>query len=285
MILVTGAAGQVGMTLVRRLRSAGHDVVPSDIGPSVVAGAFRCDLRSDQDIAQLFEQHRFSPIVHLAAVLPTAFRADPLTGGEVNLSGTMRLLRAAVDSGVPRFVFGSSASVYGNSHRQLCTETLDPSPDEPYGASKLAVEKILELMPAAHSMRTVSLRIARVLGPGAKNTGSPWRSQMFERPSPSSNLLTIPFAPDARLSVIHVEDLARALQILVEAPGLPRGIYNAPVELVRADEIKRLAEEFKGWQVSLGTSHGGPEIDCTRFAEHFEFVAQPLRERLPTPLR
>lgn len=203
----------------------------------------------------------------------------------MNLSGTMRLLRAAVDSGVRRFVFGSSASVYGNSHKRHCTETTDLSPDEPYGASKLAVEKILELIPAAHSMETVSLRIARVLGPGAKNTGSPWRSQMFERPSPSSNLLTILFASHARLSVIHVEDLARALQILVEVPNLPRRIYNAPAELVTADEIKRLCEEVKGWQVSLGTSHGGPEIDGARFAEDFEFVAHPLKEHLSTPLK
>jgi UDP-glucose 4-epimerase len=272
MILVTGAGGQVGTPLVRRLRSAGHDVVPSDIGT--------CDLRSDRDIARLFEQYRFSAIVHLAAVLPSAFRADPLSGGEVNLAGTLRLLRAAVDSGVSRFVFGSSASVYGTSETRLCIETSDPAPDEPYGAAKLAVEKILELIPAARAMETVSLRIARVLGPGAHRTGSPWRSQMFEQPSPPASLLTMLFAPHARLSVIHVDDLARALQVLVEAPSLRRRIYNAPAELVSAGEIKRLAQDIKGWQVSLGTLNGGPEIDSTRFAEDFDFVTRPLREHL-----
>jgi nucleoside-diphosphate-sugar epimerase len=269
---------------VRHLRSTGHDVLPSDIGTPECTEVVHCDLRSDRDVAQLFGRHRFSVVVHLAAVLPTAFRSDPLNGGAVNLSGTLRLLKAAVDSGVQRFVFGSSASVYGNSQRSPCSETADPSPDESYGASKLAIERILEQIPTAHSMETVSLRIARVLGPGAKNTGSPWRSQIFEQPSSTSNRLMISFAPDARLSVIHVEDAARALRILVEVPNLPRRMYNAPVELVRADEIKRLAESLKGWQVSLGNLHGGPEIDCTRFSEDFQLIAVPLKQYLTTPL-
>ena len=281
---MTGAAGHVGTTLVRHLRSTGHDVLPSDIGTPAFTETVHCDLRSDRDVGKLFERHRFSAVVHLAAVLPTAFHSDPLNGGAVNLSGTLRLLKAAVDSGVRRFVFGSSASVYGNSQRSLCSETADPSPDESYGASKLAIERILEQIPTAHSMETVSFRIARVLGPGAKNTGSPWRSQIFERPSSTSNRLTISFEPDARLSVIHVEDLARALRMLVEVPNFPCRIYNAPMELVRADEIKRLAESVNGWQVSLGNSHGGPEIDSSRFAQDFQFVALPLKQHLTTPL-
>jgi nucleoside-diphosphate-sugar epimerase len=282
-VLVTGAAGQVGTTLVRHLRSTGHDVLPSDIRTSLFTEPVHCDLRSDRDVIQLFEKHRFSAIVHLAAVLPTAFRSDPLIGGAVNLSGTLRLLKATVDSSVRRFVFGSSVSVYGNSPRPPCSETADPSPDESYGASKLAIEKILEQVTAAHSMETVSLRIARVLGPGAKNTGSPWRSQIFERPSPSSDRLTISFAPEAKLSVIHVEDLARALRMLIEVPNLPRPIYNAPAELVRADEIKRLAERVNGWQMSLGNLHGGPEIDSTGFIKDFQFVALPVKQYLTTP--
>lgn len=282
MILVTGAAGQVGTALVSHLRSAGRDVLPSDFGKFRLPDFAQCDLRSEREVARLFERYRFSTIVHLAAVLPTAFRSDPLTGAEVNLSGTLRLLRAAVDSGVRRFVFGSSASVYGNTDRKVCTETEDPAPDDAYGASKLAVEKILEQISTGRSMETVSLRIARVLGPGARNTGSPWRSQMFEQPPSNANLLAISFAPQSILSVIHVEDLSRALRILVEAPATPCRVYNAPAELMRADEIKQFAEG-KGWKVSLGMSHGGPQIDGTRFAKDFEFAIRPLKDYVSIP--
>jgi UDP-glucose 4-epimerase len=282
MVLITGAAGQIGTALVRHLRSTGHDVLASDCEKAESEDAVCCDLRSDRDVADLFRQHRFSTVIHLAAVLATAFRADPLTGGDVNLSGTMRLLKASIASGVSRFVFGSSASVYGISVRSRCAEAAEPAPYDSYGASKLAIEKILELVPAAYSMETVSLRIARVLGPGAKRTGSPWRSQIFERPSPDCNRLTIPFAPDSKLSVVHVDDLVCMLQTLIEVRSLPNRVYNTPVELIRTDEIKRLAETTNGWQVSTGTSYAGPEIDGARFAQDFGFAIRSLDEHMPT---
>ncbi len=283
MVLVTGAAGQVGSALVRHLRSAGRDVVASDLGDLSIEGSVPCDLRSDHDVARLFGQGRYSVVVHLAAVLPTAFRSEPLAGGEVNLSGSLRLLRACVDSSVRRFVFGSSASVYGSLRRPGCDETADPRPDDPYASAKLAIERILEAVPSVWQMETVSLRIARVLGPGARRTGSAWRSRMFERPGGAADSLTIPFAPDAMLSVVHVDDLAEMLRILVEAAELPSATYNAPVELLRAKEIGQLATETRGWRVSLGTAGGGPEIDGARFVRDFGFANRPLREHLRAP--
>ena len=280
MILVTGADGQVGSVVVRDLRCAGHDVVAADAEEMSVPGSVQCDLRSDEDVAGLFEQHRYSAVVHLAAVLPTAFRSDPLTGGEVNLSATLRLLRACVKSGVHRFVFGSSTSVYGSRARPACSEAADPMPDEPYGAAKLAIERILDAIPSVQPMEKVSLRIARVLGPGVKKSGSVWRSRIFERPDGASNCITIPFAPDAELSIVHVDDLAGMLRILVEARELSASTYNTPVEVLRASEIRQLAEEVHGWHVSMGTRHGGPGVDGARFRRDFGYVARSLREHM-----
>jgi UDP-glucose 4-epimerase len=146
--------------------------------PPISAGrcsqdAIRCDLRSDLDVTQLFEQHRFSAVVHLAAATNgLSLRSSDWRRGEPFRNDA--LAEGGSKFWVPRFVFGSSASVYGNSARTPCTEIMDPSPDEPYGVSKLAIEKILEQLSAASSVETVSLRIARVLGGGAKNTSSPW---------------------------------------------------------------------------------------------------------------
>ena len=234
-----------------------------------------CDLRSDSDVERLFEQHRFSAVVHLGALLPTAFRADPLAGADVNLAGSMRVLRAPMGSRVQRFVFGSSASVYGSRARPACVEDAGVPPDEPYGAAKLAIERILEALP----IDSVSLRIARVLGPGVKSSHSMWRSRIFE-PAETPNELTIPFAPDAVLSLVHVSEVAAMLRILVEAKRLPHAAYNTPVELLCTSEIKDIVERERGWRVLLGTSGGGPQIDGSRFVRDFDFAARPLREHL-----
>jgi nucleoside-diphosphate-sugar epimerase len=279
MILLTGAAGQVGRTLLQHLRSAGHSVLATDIRTSGGTDVVRCDLRSGADIASLFQQGPFSTVVHLAGILPTAYRSDPLTGADVNLSGTLRLLGASLDCGVARFVFGSSSSVYGNSPRDVCSEISAPAPDDPYGAAKLAIEKVLEQLCRLGALQGVSLRIARVLGPGATGTGSPWRSQFFERPPRKGSRLTIPFASDAVLSAIHVEELARALRTLVETPHLSSNLYNAPAEHITAARIRKLAEAG-GWQVVPGASHGGPRIDGTRFCQEFGFTMRPLEEYL-----
>lgn len=270
-LIVTGAAGQVGAALVRHLRAAGRHVLAIDIDEASLKGGLGCDLRSAEHVRRLFDDHRFQVVVHLAAILPSAFRADPLAGADVNVTATLRLLDACIRSGVRRFVFGSSTSVYGSSAR-CCSEAAPPSPDDPYGAAKLAVERILEVVP---SIETVSLRIPRVLGPGARNTGSPWRSQIFERAD-----VTIPHPPRATLSVIHVDDLARVLTILVDAETLPVRTYNSPVESLRAAELARLIEDLTGRHVRLGTAPTGPQIDGTRFTRDFGLVLRPLREYL-----
>ena len=246
-------------------------MLATDVDEAPLKDGVPCDLRSDEQVRRLFDEHRCSIVVHLAAVLPTAFKADPLAGADVNLTATLRLLKACLRSGVRRFVFGSSTSVYGNSER-CCSETTPPSPDEPYGAAKLAVERILEVVP---SIETVSLRIPRVLGPGARNTSSPWRSQVFERAD-----VTIPHAPHAILSVIHVDDLARVLAILVDAEALPARTYNSPVESLQAADLAHLVEELSGRPIHLGTAPAGPQIDGTRFTRDFDLVLRPLREHL-----
>ena len=202
------------MTFVRHLRSAGCDVLASDIGKLIFADSVRCDLKSERQVAQLFEQHRFSTIVHLAAVLPTAFRSDPLIGGE---SEPFR--HVAFTEGRHRFCCSAfCVREFGQAYtdRKSCTDAADPAPDDPYGAAKLAVEKILEQIPTAHSMETVSLRIARVLGPGAKSTANTLLQRQICR------RFRLRQSPDCRLSMlrtshVHCESSSRFRLFLGES--------------------------------------------------------------------
>jgi nucleoside-diphosphate-sugar epimerase len=66
-----------------------------------------CDLRRPDQISELFRYHAVRIVVHLAGILPSAFLADPLSGAEVNLSGTIDLIREAVSHGSKRFLFAS----------------------------------------------------------------------------------------------------------------------------------------------------------------------------------
>jgi nucleoside-diphosphate-sugar epimerase len=221
-------------------------------------------------------------VIHLAAILPSAFHSNPFAGVDVNLSGCFELMRQAVNARVKRFVFASSMSVYGSSFNpRLLTEDDPAVPDEPYGASKRVVELVGETLAKGQAIKFVSLRIARVIGPGIKKTSSPWRSEIFS-PASGCNSIQIPFAPEAALSLVHVEDVAHMLVTLAMTSEVHSYIYNTPAEMWEARHLKEVIEEVRGVPVELGRdgTHGGPLCDGSRFAREFGFRLRGLRERL-----
>ncbi len=225
------------------------------------------DLRLKNDVSRLFQSHAVQTVIHLAAILPSAFQSNPFVGADVNLSGCFELMRQAVNARIKRFIFASSMSVYGSSFGASPLTEDDPAaPDEPYGASKRVVELVGQTLASGHAFEFVSLRIARVIGPGIKKTAFPWRSRIFEAHPPDDSV-QIPFAPEAMLSLVHVEDVARMLVVLAETTGIRSSIYNAPAELWQARDLKRLIEEGTDIRVQLGHdgARAGPVCDGSRF--------------------
>src|SRR5215469_10219756 len=180
-ILVTGACGHIGRELCRVLRDADRKIVPLDLNHDKTRDILGCDLRSEGDVSQLFQAYPIRAVIQLGGILPSAFLTGPLMGADVNLGGSCELMRQSAAARVRRFIFASSMSVYGSSPTlRPVTEDDPPAPDEPYGASKLAVELIGQTLAREKTFEFVALRIARVVGPGVKKTSSPWRSQIFE---------------------------------------------------------------------------------------------------------
>jgi nucleoside-diphosphate-sugar epimerase len=281
-VLVTGAGGQIGSRLCPLLRAAGHAVLAVDVRHGGDESIKICDIRKAEQVVQLFESGSIRTVIHLAGVLPTAFRADPIAAAAVNLGGTFGLLREAVARRVRRFVFASSISVYGSSHTsQAIGEDTRATPDEPYGAAKLVAELIGENLAAASRLEFASLRIARVVGQGARNTASSWRSRIFE-PAATSDLspISIPFAPSARLSLVHVDQVARMLVLLSEVTALRRRVYNTPAEVWRTRELAELVQRVRRVRVELGEAHGGPVCDGALFAQDFAFRLRGLGDYL-----
>ena len=181
-ILVTGGAGFIGSHLVEKLLAAGHAVVILDdfndfydpqIKHANIAGfakdvtVYHVDLRDGGSVRSLFHREKVDAIAHLAAragVRPSIQHAQLYC--DTNVSGTLHLLEAARVTGVERFIFASSSSVYGASktipfsEEQHLIQTLSP-----YGATKVAGEFLCSTYSHLYQMRVVALRYFTVYGP------------------------------------------------------------------------------------------------------------------------
>jgi nucleoside-diphosphate-sugar epimerase len=130
-------------------------------------------------------------------------------------------------------------------------------------------------------MEFVSLRIARVVGPGIRMTSSSWRAQIFESLS-KQDAIRIPFGPNASLSLVHVEDLAQMFVTLVTMERLRSGIYNTPAEIWRVGQLQEAIQKSLSVSVKLidNGAGGGPLCDGKRFAQEFGFHLRGLASRI-----
>lgn len=182
-ILVTGCAGFIGSSLTDRLLRDGHEIIGIDnfndyYNPRVkeanISGAlkekgfklYREDIQDFQKMTNVFEKERPQIVVHLAAragVRPSI--ANPLLYTEVNVDGTVNLLKLASEFGVKKFIFGSSSSVYGNSPKIPFTEDdLCQNVISPYGATKRSAEFFVESFHHNHGLGAIILRFFTVYG-------------------------------------------------------------------------------------------------------------------------
>ncbi|TAI60236.1 UDP-glucose 4-epimerase GalE [Bradyrhizobium sp. Leo170] len=171
-VLVTGGAGYIGSHMVRALVDAGESVVVVDnlsTGFSALlpegVPLFIGDAGDENLVEGVIAQHGVESIVHFAGsvVVPESMR-DPLGYYRNNTMTTQSLLNAAVKSGVSRFIFSSTAAVYGNPEEVPVPETAPTRPLSPYGMSKLMTEIMLHDVATAHGMSYVVLRYFNVAG-------------------------------------------------------------------------------------------------------------------------
>ncbi|MBU0991866.1 MAG: UDP-glucose 4-epimerase GalE [Proteobacteria bacterium] len=170
-VLVCGGAGYIGSHMVKMLDQEGHDVTVFDNlstghKEAVKWGRFAIgDLTEKGSLDSLFEKGHFDAVMHFSAKsLVGESMTDPAGYYRNNVLGTINLLNAMRDHDVKTFIFSSSAATYGNPIKPFIDETHPLNPINPYGKTKLMVEKILEDYEKAYHISSVSLRYFNAAG-------------------------------------------------------------------------------------------------------------------------
>jgi len=171
-VLVTGGAGYIGSVTVAALVARGDEVTVLDslwrghraaLDPD--ATFIEADLRDPAAVTRIMGEVEPDAVIHFAGatLVPESVR-EPLLYYGINVGGSTNVLQAAVDASVDRFVFSSTAAVYGTPETSPVPEDAPLKPINPYGASKLMVEQMLADASHAHGLRYAALRYFNVAG-------------------------------------------------------------------------------------------------------------------------
>jgi UDP-glucose 4-epimerase len=176
-ILVVGGAGYIGSHMVKDLLDVGHDVITLDDLSTghrdlLPGGTFVEGDLGDKDILnQLFSTHNISAVMHFAAFsLVGESVENPLKYYRNNLAATTVLLSEMVRHRVKRFIFSSTAAVYGEPLEIPITENHPSNPTNPYGATKIAVERMLHDCDSSYGLKYISLRYFNASGADESGT-------------------------------------------------------------------------------------------------------------------
>ncbi len=226
--LVTGGLGYIGSYAVRDILERGWRVRILDnryrSDPAVEAELAGLDgveiVEGDIRYAHTVERavQGAEAVVHLAAVCINKSIADPTESLDVNLMGTQNVVDAAARAGVRRFVYASSASVYGNSDALPMREDAPLDPITPYCVAKLAGEQMLSFYARRTNMSWIALRFFNVYGPG-QPVDAYYTSVVvtFLRRLAAGEAPVIDGRGEQTMDFVHVEDVAHAVGLALDS--------------------------------------------------------------------
>lgn len=282
-ILVTGGAGYIGSHAARALRVAGYDVILYDnlsSGFRRLAKGFELiegDIADREKLNQILP--RIDAVMHFAAHAYVGESVEnPRKYFHNNGVAALSMLNAALDAGIRRFVFSSTCAVYGTPDRVPINEQTPREPVNPYGASKLFFENVLEAYSRAYQLSSVRLRYFNAAG--ADESG-----EIGELHDPETHL--VPLALEAtsengRELQIFGSDYPTADGTCVRDYVHVNDLADAHVKALQ--HLEKLSEEKRGESLALnlGTGRGHSVLEVMQAAERV--TGRPVR-RLMGPRR
>ncbi|MDO5717647.1 MAG: UDP-glucose 4-epimerase GalE [Tissierellia bacterium] len=170
-VLVTGGAGYIGSHVCIYLKSKGEEVIVVDNlstgnKKNLVADHFyEIDIRDTQVMIDIMKKHKISGVIHFAAFsLVGVSMKEPYEYYDNNLVGTLSLLKAMKETEIKNIVFSSTAATYGEPENIPIQESDKTNPTNPYGETKLAMEKMMKWFDKAYGIKYVALRYFNAAG-------------------------------------------------------------------------------------------------------------------------
>jgi UDP-glucose 4-epimerase len=301
MVVVTGAAGYIGGEIGLLLKDAGHEVVGVDRRPcpenlsrlNTFDRFVQADFDSDEAYRMLINLQP-AAVIHCAGTsLVGPSMTNPSDYWNNNVKKTMNLLNI-MTSALPRtrFIFSSSAAVYGEPVMTPCNEVDPKDPFSPYGQSKLAIEWMLESYHRAYNLSYVAFRYFNACGadsqsrhgqePGATHIvarvlesvrdGAEFVINGVEYPTPDGTCVR---------DYVHVEDIARAHVAALDSATVPSGVYNLGSANGHSNrQIVSAATEVTGQTVNvqLGEPRAGDPAVLTADSTKFDQLVPRWRQ-------
>jgi UDP-glucose 4-epimerase len=315
-VLVTGGAGYIGSHMALRLGDAGEDVVVLD---NLTTGFdWAVDHRArfvqgdagDIDfVGALIAERKITEIVHFAGsiIVPESV-TDPLKYYRNNTATSRNLLEAAVKGGVERFIFSSTAAVYGMTGLAPVEETTPLNPMSPYGRSKLMTEWMLADVAAAHPIKYGVLRYFNVAGAdpqGRSGQSTPFATHLIKVAAqtalgqrPKMDIFGTDYdTPDGTCirDYIHVTDLIEAHKLLLDHLRAGGDSLTANAAYGQGYSVRQVIDTVKSvsgidFKVDEGPRRAGDPASITatgrKVREELGWVPQhdDLREMVQTAL-
>jgi threonine 3-dehydrogenase len=232
--LITGGAGNLACQLSWTLADQFDRIVLFDRAEaptgkiSPVSRFVRGDLLHENQLVELFQEHKPTAVIHLASLLSGSCEQDRSLAWKVNLDGTFSLLELALRHGMPKVLFASSVAAFGGSLPEVLTDDTPQWPETLYGVTKMAVERLGCYYQKRHGLDFRCIRLPITISRHApRGAASALASHAFIE-AVHSGKFVFSARPETKLAAIYVRDLLRAFGDLLSAPqsALTRRVYN-----------------------------------------------------------
>jgi UDP-glucose 4-epimerase len=254
-ILVTGGAGYIGSNMGARLRAEGHEIVVVDDLSSGHRGSIpkgvafaEADVGDRTAVVGLLRTHRVEAIFHFASRIQVGESVrDPRLYYAGNLAAAIALLESALDAGVGIFILSSTAAVYGDPIRIPIDEDHPTHPVNPYGETKLAIERMLASYARAYGLKYAALRYFNAAGANVE-------AGLGERHRPETHL--IPIVLDAALGRRPCVEVLGSDYDTPDGTCIRDYIHVSDLCSVHLAALEYLAGGGDGGAFNVGTGHG-----------------------------
>ncbi len=266
--LVTGGNGNLGRLVAQNLEAMGTRVVSFDLpgseGPhcdprhAVVLG----DMRDQSLLEDTLATHKPDVVIHLASMLSGSSEANPELAWDVNASSSIRLMRQCLDRNIGPFFFASTAATYGLDLTSPVALDTPQWPENIYGATKVAVERMGVYLKLKQGFDFRCLRFPMVLSPSAPAGAMTAYPSHAIAAAARGDTFVMPVAPDTGMSTLYLNDVTRSIVEIcsAERAALTQHAYNLHSFMFTAqDLVEAIQSRFPGFSCTF--TSGSPTDD------------------------